>query len=236
MSIELVRSAEPIACFGKLPGSGDFLRRGLPQSVAEAWDRWLQQGLLAAREALGEPWLDYYLVAPVWRFALGPGVLSDNAWLGLWLPSVDSVGRYFPFTVLAPLPARTAVCQATDTAAAWYEQTEALMHDLLQQRLSLDEAEREWLRCWPEHWPARSEPGGDAWALETGTPGQDPTPGWTAMADVMLNRQGTPFSVWWHRRQDGHNGAVLFNRGLPRPYACTALLDGQWRQWSWESL
>lgn len=236
MPVETVSASEPIGCFGKLPGSGDFLRRGLSQPVAEAWDRWLQQAMLAAREALGEPWLDHYLVAPVWRFALSPGILSDAPWLGLWLPSVDSVGRYFPFTVLAPLPAGAALCQATESAALWFDQTESLLHDLLQQRLSLDEAERGWSARWPGSWPAASNPTGEAWVQETVAAGQDPAPGWSGLLDVMLARQGLPLSLWWHNRLEGHPGAILTSRGLPRPYSCTALLDGNWRQWAWETL
>lgn len=191
---------------------------------------------MASREALGDQWLEHYLVAPVWRFALAPGLLSGEGWLGLWLPSVDRVGRYFPFSVLAPLPGGTGLCRAVDSARGWYEDTERQLQDLLQQQLGLDEAERCWQNRWPESWSPAGNPEGESWAVETSLPGSGPTAGWSAMIDVLLARQRYPASLWWHNRPDGQAGAVLVSRGLPRPYACTALLDGQWRRWSWDIL
>ena len=39
---------------GKLPAHGDFVRRGLPTSFCEPWDAWLQAGMTAARDSLGD--------------------------------------------------------------------------------------------------------------------------------------------------------------------------------------
>jgi type VI secretion system protein ImpM len=95
---------EPAGWFGKMPALGDFASRRLPEAWIAAWDAWLQDELVAAREALGEQaWLDLYLVAPVRRFWLAPSLLTREAWLGVLMPSVDSVGRHFPLTLAAPL-------------------------------------------------------------------------------------------------------------------------------------
>ena len=91
--------------YGKLPALGDFARRRLPAGFIEPWDAWLQKGMAASRAALGQDWLAHYLSAPIWRFALLPGVIGPDAWAGVLLPSVDRVGRYFPLTVCASLPA-----------------------------------------------------------------------------------------------------------------------------------
>jgi type VI secretion system protein ImpM len=88
--------------YGKLPNLGDFASRRLPQSFITGWDEWLQSGLAAARDEWGPEWLDRYLVAPIVRFWLGPGVLGDGAWAGLVMPSVDRVGRHFPLTLAQP--------------------------------------------------------------------------------------------------------------------------------------
>jgi len=91
--------------FGKLPALGDFASRRLPGEWIEAWDGWLQRELVRSRAALGDDdWLSLYLVAPVRRFWLAPGLLSRPAWLGVLMPSVDSVGRHFPFTLATALP------------------------------------------------------------------------------------------------------------------------------------
>ena len=88
--------------YGKLPSQGDFLTRRLPWEFTAAWDDWLQQGMLASREALGERWLELYLSAPIWRFQLAPGVCGPLGWRGVFFASVDRVGRYFPLTLAFP--------------------------------------------------------------------------------------------------------------------------------------
>nr|WP_245214315.1 type VI secretion system-associated protein TagF [Pararoseomonas indoligenes] len=90
--------------FGKLPARGDFLRLGLPRDFVDAWDLWWQRGLLSVREIAGEDWVAAWLEAPVWRFVLPPGLLGRDGVAGVWLPSVDRAGRYFPLTVAAVAP------------------------------------------------------------------------------------------------------------------------------------
>jgi type VI secretion system protein ImpM len=89
---------------GKLPARGDFVASGLPRRFVEAWHDWMQRVLAASRLALGEGWGAAWLEAPIWRFALSPGICGPDAVLGLWMPSVDRVGRYFPLTFAAVAP------------------------------------------------------------------------------------------------------------------------------------
>jgi type VI secretion system protein ImpM len=91
--------------FGKLPAHGDFVRRALPRSFVTPWDAWLSQGIAAAREALGEEWDAAWEAAPIWRFRLAPGVCGPDAAVGVVATSVDTVGRRFPLTLAAVLPA-----------------------------------------------------------------------------------------------------------------------------------
>lgn len=105
--------------FGKLPARGDFVRAGLPGNFVAAWDDWLQAVIPASREQLGTGWLPAWLEAPVWRFALAPGLCGPAGALGVLLPSVDRVGRYFPLT-LAALPGRGGA-----DADVWLDAAEA---------------------------------------------------------------------------------------------------------------
>jgi type VI secretion system protein ImpM len=89
---------------GKLPARGDFVMSGLPRSFVEAWHDWLQSVMATSRRSLGEEWVAAWLEAPIWRFALSPGVCGPDAVLGLWMPSVDRIGRYFPLTFAAVMP------------------------------------------------------------------------------------------------------------------------------------
>jgi type VI secretion system protein ImpM len=92
--------------YGKLPSLGDFASRRLPQEWIAQWDGWLAEGLHQLREAAPETWLDDYLASPAWRFALLPGSLPDGSGeglrVGVMIPSVDRVGRYFPLVVVSP--------------------------------------------------------------------------------------------------------------------------------------
>ena len=118
----LILGAGSPGIFGKLPWLGDFVTRRLPRSFVEPWDDWLQRGMAATRETLGDGWLDSFLTAPVWRFLL-PAGSAGPAMAGLLMPSVDRVGRYFPLTLASPLDADPGP-EAPLLAAAWFDALE----------------------------------------------------------------------------------------------------------------
>ena len=91
--------------YGKIPSLGDFVSRRLPRSFISPWETWLQEVITNSREQLGELWLDHYLTCPLWRFVLSPGICGEQAWGGVLMPSVDRVGRYYPFTLVGRLDA-----------------------------------------------------------------------------------------------------------------------------------
>ena len=93
-----------IGLFGKLPSHGDFLRRRVSDAFVDAWDAWLRECLAESRSALGERWIDVYLTSPAWRFVCERGVCGPAPVVGLMVPSVDRVGRFFPLTLVAELP------------------------------------------------------------------------------------------------------------------------------------
>lgn len=113
-----------LGLFGKLPAHGDFIRRGdLPASFCVPWDAWLQEGIAAARAAVGEArWESVWDAAPAWRFALPPGACGPEASAGVLLPSRDAVGRRFPLT----LAAVAAAGERTPWPADWFARVEGL--------------------------------------------------------------------------------------------------------------
>jgi type VI secretion system protein ImpM len=116
------RRAQPVrGFFGKLPSRWDFVSHGLPRSFTDPWAGWLQSCLPESRRQLGADWPICWLEAPVWRFALAPGLCGPEAVLGIWVPSVDRNGRDFPLTVasLAAEPARLL-----DDGAEWLDLAE----------------------------------------------------------------------------------------------------------------
>lgn len=110
----------PFGLFGKVPQKRDFLAVNLPDAILHPFETWLQTSLAASRGAIGRRWEEFYLVAPIWRFWIGPGVFGAGC-AGAMAPSVDAVGRFFPLAIvhwdgaagMAPPP-------LLDPAEDWY--------------------------------------------------------------------------------------------------------------------
>ena len=116
--------------FGKMPGHGDFVARGLTAERRERLDAWLSQALNDARESLGHAFDAAYDRAPPWRFAYDDG---EEGWAaGALAPSVDAAGRRFPL-----LAGRTNVVAEGATAVA--EAVEAVLYEALTQGWTVDQ-------------------------------------------------------------------------------------------------
>lgn len=77
--------------FGKLPATGDFVARGLPDSFRRIWDDWVTRHL-AVRLRAGVHWPEEGL-----RFRLTSG---GRVAAGVVLASRDSAGRAFPLSLV----------------------------------------------------------------------------------------------------------------------------------------
>lgn len=207
--------------YGKLAGRGDFMHRDLPPSFIEAWDAWLAAGMAASRAELGAGWLDAYLVSPLWRFAVAPGLLGGEAVTGVMMPSVDRVGRYFPLTVALLLPADTDLGALVSGPDDWYERAEALLLSTLG-----DDAEVEAF---------------EAAVTRLGSPACSPRPSWQsgrgghvhaaaatprdrAAALCQLACDGASF--WWGRGSERIPSGLLRYRGLPGSQGFVGFLVG----------
>ncbi|MDZ7856474.1 type VI secretion system-associated protein TagF [Sphaerotilus sp.] len=191
---------EAVVCgwYGKLPAVGDFATRRLTPAMVARCDAWLSSGLAASQRELGDGWLDLYLTAPIWRFAWGPGLAGDEAWLGVLMPSVDRVGRYFPLLLAAPCPVEWLAEDALgDTAAEWLERLADTAQDCLR-------------------------PGASLGSLEAAL-AADPRPVIDAATPQPLTHRAdlTRHSLWWTHRDNRRRSP-----GLPDGSAFTALLHG----------
>ena len=86
--------------------------------------RRLQTAIERSRADLGERWLNHYLTSPVWRFALSGGICGARPAIGVMMPSVDQVGRYFPLCMAAVLPADACPAVIAATEADWFWKAE----------------------------------------------------------------------------------------------------------------
>lgn len=138
MSRAQLDSQEIIGLYGKLPIFGDFVVRHLNGEFVNPWDIWLQDGLANSRQVLGDAWLDNYLQAPIWRFVIGPRMLGDSAWVGIVVPSVDRVGRYFPLTLAQPITPDIDITATYLANSEWFQSMEKLGTDALKQDLNFE--------------------------------------------------------------------------------------------------
>ncbi len=218
--------------FGKLPMLGDFASRRLSAPFVTACDAWLSEGVAASRQQLGDQWLDSYLNAPLWRFAWAPGVVDDAWWFGVLMPSVDSVGRYFPLLVALPLPASPTDAPGLAALDALYECMGRAALTNLQPRASLDDFER-----------ALAHAGLEASAQPADLPATQRLPGrsryatlalyslgqWAAALQAQaLSQQLAGHSLWWPQTAAGAEHSLSIGPGLPPPQQFVELLLGRW--------
>jgi type VI secretion system protein ImpM len=129
--------------YGKIPARGDFVSKGLTHSFLATWDQWLQSALITSKEQLGDQWLDFYLTGPIWHFVLSAGICDRNVWAGILMPSVDAVGRYFPFTVATAVNPNKHPAEILQSAIRWFEQMERLALKVVEDKLDLNELAHE---------------------------------------------------------------------------------------------
>lgn len=126
-----------IGFFGKIPSRGDFVRFGLSQSVTTAWDGWVQAVLPKAEARFGDNWSEIWRAVRPWRFTFGPGVCGPVSLSGLWLPSIDKVGRTFPLLIAAEVAAMVDTFLDVGEHIGAEAITEALPPDALIHRIGL---------------------------------------------------------------------------------------------------
>jgi len=232
--------------YGKLPARGDFITRGMPLTFTDPWDAWLQSAIKASREAMGADWLQTYLSAPLWRFLLPAGMLGPQAVIGVLCPSVDRVGRHFPFTIASILgterldPAVTMV-----RADSWYESVEETILDGLAPSIDMEAFGQ---RLDALGFPAdAAAPGADA-AL----PGADVRSGLSSR-DLHLHLALAPGSIeasslrplqraasgplafWVTAGSEVIPHCALATAALPAPERFSAMLDGAWPEHGWRA-
>ena len=227
-------SGEAVApgVFGKLPARGDFITRRLGRTFLAAWDEWLQQAIVASQSALGAGWLDIYLTSPIWHFALGAGCCGPNTVIGVLIPSVDKVGRYFPLSICREIEASPELTGLVAHAASWYEQAEKLALSTLEAAFSIDALEAPIDLSLP---PAAS-PGSPKPLAATGIHIGVETP--ADLADAIKAQGPLPpdRTLWWSTGSALVTPCCAISRAMPGADAFVAFLDGGWRMRGWVSV
>ena len=240
-------SSVAVGFYGKLPSHGDFLRRRAGDGFVNAWDAWLQAGMTASRAALGDAWLDTYLTSPAWRFACEAGACGSTSVVGVLVPSIDRVGRYFPLTVVAELPVDVSVVTVATRGVPFFEAAERLLVETL--AAETVDFERFDTRCadlarelaWVDdedevvlETAAASvlQGGAGGWQLPLDSTGQlSPV-----LEQLLARHLGVvyrPLVLWWTEGSAIVDPSCLIGAGLPPPSTFGGFLDGSWTQHRW---
>jgi type VI secretion system ImpM family protein len=203
-----------IGCFGKVPAHGDFVWQGLPARFVTPWDHWLQEQLLALKEDYPDDWLEVYLRGHMWRFLLRDDALGPETWAGLILPSVDVVGRYFPFTIAAALPRHAPLAASVRALAPWLAHAENVALEALTDTLAVEDVlEKLRENALPETGErvrAELPPAASLWC---GQP--DPQEYWTEhLVDSLIGHSFRVPCHWSHVDPQTDTGRYLLTEGF----------------------
>jgi len=234
-----------IGYYGKLPHRGDFVRFNLPKTFLNVWDDWMQGILIQGEQQHGDSWGTIYSHCPGYRFALDENLAGAQGWAGVVLPSVDKVGRRFPFCIAAQLPSNLAPTVALAEFDKWFVELEKIAinacsnesdYSMLQQTLET---------------LAASEFGtdiGSAYSTKNNTPEEASThvpsqsislqmPDANALSsnnkiqlllNSVLRQSAGHYSVWSSLPSAANNPGTVITQGLPVDLAGLALFDGDW--------
>lgn len=227
--------------FGKLPSHGDFITRDLPSHFIDIWDNWLQLFVSSTQGQLGEDWLDIYLTSPIWRFVFSEGVIDENCWAGIMLPSVDRVGRYFPFSIVSTLAPEQNPLALLASRSDWFEGLEDAALQALNGDVDLDELLQTVNQTPPAdsgHYDKVSGLLGGGTALSPmllRIPAEQSNllQALPAMLDASLKNSYASYSAWSTLGSDYVEPCLFVGRGLPATSGIAAMLEGQWQDWGW---
>ena len=226
-----------IGCYGKLPAHGDFILREIPQSFVDGWDNWLQHALVSTQQQLSDQWLNYYMETPIWRFALSQGAIDEHQWVGIVFPSVDKVGRYFPFAIVAELPLTRQPCEFLHSCDHWFTCLEELACQAIEKKMTVEELEPLLISSFAEPTPLFSvsdnELSSRNWVVTeqfSETIGDQ----WAQFMHPLLLFRFRTYSLW-RVGSSTASGPLLVSQSMPGAHSVNAMFDGQWRRWGWQS-
>jgi len=223
--------------FGKLPAHGDFIMRNLPSAFIHAWDEWMQHYIAGTKEQMGEEWLDIYLTSPIWRFVFSSGVIDENVWAGIMLPSVDRVGRYYPFSIAAQLPNVINPFEFIAMQTLWFESIEnlallGLNGDIQIDGLvkELDNIELNYTSLYNNQKATFEQP---ALQVNMDFEEQLPVSVYCYMLDPMCQKMFSSYGVWTTSGSERINPCMFISQGLPALKNAPAMMNGNWQEWGW---
>ncbi len=220
----------PCGLYGKLPSKRDFIAVGTSRELLKVWEPWMQSGISASRQALGERWQQAFLTAPIWRFWLG-AELCGAAVTGAFMPSLDGVGRYFPVTLHARADDGALPPPELAPQEAWFTAVEAFLLSTLDRDATF-EATVAALDRLPAPSDAIARPAGADMVSVAGCTiasiAERPLP--DVLASIRVADHSTAYAgstFWWTAGGEGYEPVAISARGMPDAYLFADMLTGR---------
>lgn len=230
--------------YGKTPSQGDFIQHNLPRGFIDSWDDWLALVLSHSKAQLGDTWLETYLTSPIYRFILTPGICGEDIFMGVVMPSVDSVGRYYPFVLAATLDEKQNPFHLLQQQE-WFDQAQNLIlttlddnFDRSQFALSIEGLDslvpKPGLADDVISAASINESIGDTLLIRSALPSLDQLQAqYPQLMHNILSETCHAYSLWWTDGSENISPSFLISQGLPPIKSATSLLAGGWQQHGW---
>ncbi|MDH5257928.1 MAG: type VI secretion system-associated protein TagF [Gammaproteobacteria bacterium] len=212
--------------FGKLPMRGDFIQRNMPVEFVHTWDNWLQSVIATSHHNLAHSWLEHYLVSPVWRYLVPQQ--SQSYQMGVMLPSVDKVGRYFPFTISTNVFPKADAPRLISKNRDWFNTAENIALQALNESIDYEQLNAIVDELEVQNYPAELNPGR---RISFRIPVDNMTSLENALEESRQHLPAKPefnISYWWNEGNQDVPGNLICCEGMPDDNIYTAMLDGQW--------
>ena len=218
--------------FGKLTAKRDFIALFAPRAFLDAWEPWMQSGIAASRDALGRGWQQAFLSAPIWRFWLGSDICGATV-AGVFMPSLDGVGRYYPLTLFAYADPGVAIMPPDiDAQNDWFHAAEDYLLTTLDKNASFEETSSALDQFPPP--PAVAAAGGadEMVRIADGTLAAHATD--STLPALFGKLRKTNFaslysgaSFWWTIGGGDYQPLALCCRRMPDPFLFASMLTGR---------
>lgn len=218
--------------FGKLTAKRDFIALFAPRPFLDAWEPWMQSGIAASRDTLSSGWQAAFLSAPIWRFWLGPDICGATV-AGVFMPSLDGVGRYYPLTLFAYAdPGLSIAPPDIDAQNDWYHAAEDYLLTTLDKETSFEQTTGALDQFPPPAAVASSAPQGDMVRVADGTLAAHATDStlpdlFAALGKANFASIYSAASFWWTIGGGDYHPLALCCRRMPNPALFASMLTGR---------
>ena len=191
--------------YGKLPGSGDFMRRRLPDNVINNWSHWFSSGM----QRIGSQAEPPPSRATVWNFIVPASLGAPFVQMGALLPARDRVGRQYPVCAMQLYAPDAWHALRLRLAGDWYYRLGKILSQAVLNRHSGEQLDAALVALAAPPSPARTQRSDVLDII-----GYDEVPStlnWPTLESCFDPQQYSSF--WWSNQSDGSAFATHTHSG-----------------------